>query len=515
VGLEKNPCLEEEMKIQVRKGSLPEHTTEAAVVTLFEGETGLTGIAALLNEKSGGLIEEILRRGDFTGRTNQTAVLYTRGDFPVKRIVVVGLGKRPDFSSDRLRGAFAKAAQKIRSLNIIEFSTSLNIGDMDFPLEQMTEAAVEGVVLGLYKFLPFKTVDREQDREVVGFTILAAEAETFKVIRSAAKTAEIISVAVNFARDIVSTPANEMTPSDLADKARESTKGKNICCTVLGAGRMKELGMNALLGVARGSDEPPRLILLEYRGGKKSGSVIALVGKGITFDSGGISIKPSEKMDQMKTDMAGGAAVIATVRAAAELGLPVNLIGIVPATENLPSGKAYKPGDILKSLSGQTIEIVTTDAEGRLILADALTYAGRYKPAAIIDLATLTGACIVALGDHVIGMMGTDDDLKREIRAAAELTGEKVWELPLWEEYHELIKGDAADYKNSGGRAGGAITAAAFLSKFTGGTPWVHLDIAGPAWLAKEKPYIPRGASGVGVRLLIQFLRNVYRMGNK
>jgi leucyl aminopeptidase len=284
---------------------------------------------------------------------------------------------------------------------------------------------------------------------------------------------------------------------------------------VLDAGQMKELGMNALLGVARGSDEPPQLIILEYRGGKKSSPVIALVGKGITFDSGGISIKPSDKMDQMKTDMAGGAAVIAAVRAAAELGLPVNLVGIVPATENLPGGKAYKPGDIFKSLSGQTIEVVTTDAEGRLILADALTYAGRYKPAAIIDLATLTGACIVALGDHVIGMMGTDDDLKREIRVAAELTGEKVWELPLWEEYHELIKGDAADYKNSGGRAGGAITAAAFLSKFTGGYPWVHLDIAGPAWLTKEKPYIPKGASGVGVRLLIQFLRNGHRMGKK
>ncbi|MCX5837144.1 MAG: leucyl aminopeptidase, partial [Deltaproteobacteria bacterium] len=450
--------VEEEMKIQVRKGSLAEHATEAAVVALFEGETGLTGVAALLDERSGGLIGEILRRGDFTGRTNEIAVLYTRGDLPVRRIVVVGVGKRPDFSPDRLRGAFARAAQQIRSLNISGFSTSLNIRNMDFPLERMAEAAVEGVILGLYQFLPFKTVDREQNREVTKFTILEKDEGAYKVIRVAAKTAEIISAAANFARDIVSTPANEMTPSDLANEARESAKGKNIRCTVLDAGQMRELGMNALLGVARGSDEPPQLIILEYRGGKKSSPVIALVGKGITFDSGGISIKPSEKMDQMKTDMAGGAAVIAAVRATAELGLPVNLVGIVPATENLPGGKAYKPGDILSSLSGRTIEVVTTDAEGRLILADALTYAGRFKPAAIIDLATLTGACIVALGDHVIGMMGTDDDLKREIREAAELTGEKVWELPLWEEYHELIKGDAADYKNSGGRAGGAIT---------------------------------------------------------
>jgi len=509
-------CMEVDMKIQVRKGSLAEHETEAAVATYFEGETGLEGPAALLDERSGGLIGEIIRFGDFTGRTNQISVIYTRGGGPVKRIVMVGLGKRADFTLERLRGAYAKAAQQIRSLNIGEFSSALHFRGIDLPLERMAEGVVEGVLLGLYRFLPFKTVDLEPtNHEIAGFTLLESDDAAYKAIRAGAKTAEIIAAAVSFARDIVSTPSNEMTPTDLANEARESAKGKNIRCTVLDAGQMKELGMNALLGVARGSQAPPQLIILEYRGGKKSSPVIALVGKGITFDSGGISIKPSEKMDQMKTDMAGGAAVIAAVRAAAELGLPLNLVGIVPATENLPGGNAYKPGDILTSLSGRTIEVVTTDAEGRLILADALTYAGRYKPAAIIDLATLTGACIVALGDHVIGMMGTDDELKQEIREAADLTGEKVWELPLWEEYHELIKGDAADYKNSGGRAGGAITAAAFLSKFTGDTPWVHLDIAGPAWLTKEKPYIPKGASGVGVRLLVQFLRNWYLIGKK
>jgi len=498
------------MKVQVRKGGLSEHATEAAVVALFEGEPGPDSVASLLGKECCSRIGEIIRMGDFQGRVNQTALLYTWG-LPAKRILVVGLGKRLDFSEDRLRGAFARAAQQIRALNITEFSTSLHIAGIDLPLERMAEAVVEGVILGLYRFLPFKTLDREQECEVTGFTILEPDDSAYKVIRTAVKTAEIIASAATYARDIVSTPSNEMTPSDLANEARESAKGKNIRCTVLDAGQMKELGMNALLGVSRGSDEPPQFIIMEYRGGKKSSPFVALVGKGITFDSGGISIKPSEKMDEMKTDMAGGAAVIATVRAAAELGLPVNLVGIVPATENLPGGKAYKPGDILKTMAGQTIEIVTTDAEGRLILADALTYAGNFKPAVIIDLATLTGACVVALGDHVIGMMGTDDDLKNEIRDAAERTGEKVWELPLWEEYSEQIKGDAADYKNSGGRAGGAITAAALLSKFTGDYPWVHLDIAGPAWLSKEKPYIPKGASGVGVRLLIQFLRNWYR----
>ena len=233
-----------------------------------------------------------------------------------------------------------------------------------------------------------------------------------------------------------------------------------------------------------------------------------LVGKGLTFDSGGISIKPSDKMEEMKSDMSGGAAVMGVIMATADLQLPLNIIGFIPATENMPGGTAYKPGDILKSYSGKTIEVLNTDAEGRLILADALAYASEFKPEAVIDVATLTGACIVALGDDVIGMLGTDDKLKSEIDRAAQTTGELVWELPLWEGYHELIKSDIADYKNSSGRSAGTITAAAFLSKFTGDAPWVHLDIAGPAWTNKEKTYIPKGASGVTVRLLVEFLRN-------
>ncbi|MHB8908748.1 MAG: leucyl aminopeptidase [Syntrophales bacterium] len=501
------------MKIQVRKGNLAEVPTQAAIIAHFEDDGCLGGAAAKLDKKSGGLIGEIISEGDVTGRLNRLGVIYPRGSIQAKRIVIVGLGKRIDFSLERVRGAYATAAQHVRSLNVSEMSTTLDFGAVDLPIDRLAEAAVEGVILGLYQFTPFKTIDREDIREISEFTILDTDEAAVKVIRAAAKAAEIIAGSVAFARDIVSTPGNEMTPTDLANEALQSARGKNIQCRILEAEEIRSLGMNALLGVAAGSEQPPKMIIMEYRGGKKSSPVIALVGKGLTFDSGGISIKPSEKMDQMKSDMAGGAAVIATVRAAAELGLPVNLVGIVPATENLPGGKAYKPGDILKTLSGKTVEVVTTDAEGRLILADALTYVGRYKPAVIIDLATLTGACIVALGDHVIGMMGTDVDLMREIREAAEFTGERVWELPLWEEYNELIKGDAADYKNSGGRAGGAITAAAFLEKFTGGYPWAHLDIAGPAWLTKDKPYCPKGASGVGVRLLVQFLRDWYKRG--
>ena len=498
------------MKILVLKGNLAETVTEAAVLAHFEGDATPGGVAAQLDRKSGGMIGKIITGGDFAGRLNEVALIYPREDLPAKRLVLVGLGKRVDFSLERLRGAFSKAAQHIRTLNVRELTTSIDWRGVNLPLDQATEAVVEGIILGLYRFARFKTIDRDETGELSTVTIMEEQESTAELIRTAAKTAGIIADAVLFARDIVSAPANEMTPARLAHEALESSRGRNIKCTILDQRELRELGMNALLGVASGSDEAPKFIIMEYHGGERSSPVIALVGKGLTFDSGGISIKPAEKMDQMKSDMAGGAAVIAAVRAAAELGLAVNLVGLVPAVENLPSGKAYKPGDILKSLSGQTIEVVTTDAEGRLIMADALTYAGRYKPAAIIDLATLTGACIVALGDHVAGMFGTDDELKREIREAADLTGERVWELPLWEEYDELIKGDTADFKNSGGRAGGAVTAAVFLSKFTGGYPWVHLDIAGPAWLAKDKPYIPKGASGMGVRLLVRFLRNWY-----
>jgi leucyl aminopeptidase len=299
-----------------------------------------------------------------------------------------------------------------------------------------------------------------------------------------------------------------MTPSIMAQKAREIARRKNVSCQVLDKDKMKEMGMNALLAVASGSNEDPKFIILEYAGGKKSAAPVVLVGKGLTFDSGGISLKPADKMDEMKTDMSGGAAVMGVIMAAADLQLPLNITALIPSTENMPSGNASKPGDIIKSYSGKTIEILNTDAEGRLILADALAYASEFKPAVVIDVATLTGACIVALGEDVIGMLGTDDKLKKEIERAAQTTGELVWELPLWERYHELIKSDIADYKNSGGRTAGTITAAAFLSKFVGDSPWVHLDIAGPAWISKDKTYIPKGASGVAVRLLVEFLRN-------
>jgi len=496
------------MKIEVKVCSPSSYRGEAIVVCHFEDSSKLDGAALELDRHSGGILGDLIKRGDFTGKLAQVSVVYTRGALPAYRVLLLGLGKKKDFDLEKARRAFAKAARSVRDLGLAEFAVCLDPAPGGAALEDMTEAAVEGVILGLYRFTQFKTAEENGPREIRRLIFLASDDREARRMKDAAAAAETVSKAVCFARDLVSTPSNEMTPTDMARRAREAAVSKKVRLTVLGDREMRRLGMHALLAVARGSMEPARFIILEYSGGRRGEKPYVIVGKGLTFDSGGISLKPPEKMEEMKADMSGGAAVLAVIKAAAELGLPLNLVGLVPATENLPGGRAYKPGDVLRSLSGQTIEVISTDAEGRLILADALTYAGRFKPRAIIDLATLTGACIIALGDDVIGMMGNDAGLKDGLRKAAGETGEKLWELPIWDDYAELIKSDVADMKNTGGRAGGAITAAVFLGKFVGDTPWVHLDIAGPAWLSKEKPYIPRGASAVGVRLLLRFLRD-------
>jgi len=317
----------------------------------------------------------------------------------------------------------------------------------------------------------------------------------------------VIAESTIMARDMVSSPGADMTPARVADKARELAKEFKLKVRVLERKQMETLGMGGLLGVASGSAQPPKFIIVEYRnGGRKP--FIALVGKTLTFDTGGISIKPAENMDKMKDDMAGGAAVLGALRTAAALKLPLNIVGLLPAAENMPGGRAYRPGDVLRTLSGQTIEIINTDAEGRLILSDALAYACRYKPAMIVDIATLTGACRIALGQEASGLLGSNDGLKQKMRAAGDITGERVWELPLWDGFYELIKSDIADMKNSGGRDGGTITAACLLSKFVQKYPWVHLDIAATAWTEKDRPYTPKGATGIGVRILTQFLRD-------
>lgn len=503
------------MKVRVEKGNAATFDCEALVVCHFEKNGRLSGTMERLDTLCSGMIGKLVKDGDFDGKYLQVAVLYTRGAIPAKRILLLGLGERKDLSLEKLRGAFSKAAGKVKELNLQKFAALFEMEGIHLEKYRMVEAAVEGIILGLYKFLAYKTTDRGIAKNPEEFVIIEPQKDAPSDLSAAAERARVISEAVCFVRDLVSTPSNEMTPSVLAYKAGAMNGHRKVSVKVLDKRAIEKLGMHAFLGVAKGSQEPAKFIIMRYDGSLKNNAPIVMVGKGITFDSGGISIKPSDKMDEMKTDMAGGAVVLGVMKAVSELRLPVNLVGLVPATENMPDGKAFKPGDILKSMSGQTIEIISTDAEGRLILADALTYAARFKPAAIVDVATLTGACIIALGEDVIGMMGTDDALKRMIQDAAEETGEKLWELPLWEEYHELIKSDIADVKNAGSRRGGAISAAAFLSRFVGNVPWVHLDIAGPALRSKDRPYIPKGASGIGVRLLVQFLSNWLEEKNK
>ncbi|MBI2116245.1 MAG: leucyl aminopeptidase [candidate division NC10 bacterium] len=357
-------------------------------------------------------------------------------------------------------------------------------------------------MLGLYRFARYKK-DIEDGREIAVLTILERDREKLRGMAEAVRRGRIVAEATNTARDLVNEPGNSLTPTELGRRARELARRARLRCRLLGPPELRRMGARALLGVARGSQEPPRLIVLEYRGGRRNGPHLGLVGKGITFDSGGISIKPAENMEAMKGDMAGAAAVLAATSAIARLQLPIHVTAVVPATENLPSGTALKPGDILRAMSGKTIEVINTDAEGRLVLADALHYARSRKVSHLVDVATLTGACVVALGTLNSGAFANNQPLLDTVVAAGRGAGERVWPMPMDVEYDELIKSDVAEIKNTGGRKGGAITAAKFLQHFVGETPWVHLDIAGTFETDKEKGYQVKGGTGVMVRTLV------------
>ncbi len=494
------------MEVKVEKSRPEKFPCELLLLFSFEFPEALAGPIQNVDLEWKGFISTLMKQGDFKGELFECRLCYTQGVLPAKRVVLTGLGKRGEFDLEKWRGAASKAGQFIRNSGIKQFAFQIESFD-GFSEEEFTESFVIGLLLGVYQFNEFKTLEREKIRAIEELILLGEKDEKTKRIGNGLKTGQIISEAVCLARDLVNGPSNEVTPSVLAEKARQIAKDQSMEIQVVEVSQAEAMGMGAFVAVAKGSQEPGKFIILEYNKGKGL-DTIALVGKGITFDSGGISLKPSENMDRMKEDMSGAAAVLATLEAASKLQLPLHLVGLLPATENLPSGKAYKPGDILKTLSGQTVEVISTDAEGRLILSDALTYSLRYQPKAIIDLATLTGACVVALGDYTIGLFGNDESLLKRIEEASARTREKVWRMPLWEEYFEYLKSDVADFKNVGTRAAGAIIGGIFLSKFIEKTPWAHLDIAGPASIEKERPYIPRGGTGVGVRLLLQLLKD-------
>jgi leucyl aminopeptidase len=494
------------MDIRVEKGKAEKYPCELLLLFSFEPPQPLEGSIQRMDVEWKGFISNLLEQGDFKGELFECRLLYPYGALPAKRILLTGLGKKGEFNLERWRGAASKAGQFIRDSGIKQFAFSINEFN-GFSKRELAESFVTGLLLGTYQFDEFKTHEKDKIKEIGEMVILGETAEEIQSLIDGVRIGKIISEAVCMARDLVNGPSNKVTPTVLADRAQQIAKDHAMEIQVFEMSQAEAMGMEAFVAVAKGSQEPGKFISLEYNKGKGL-DTIALVGKGITFDSGGISIKPSEKMERMKDDMSGAAAVMAAMQAASELQLPLHLVGIIPATENLPSGKAYKPGDILKTLSGQTVEVISTDAEGRLILSDALTYSLRYQPKAIIDLATLTGACVIALGDYISGLFGNDESLLKRIEEASGKTGEMVWKLPLWDEYFEFLKSDVADFRNVGTRSAGAIMGAIFLSKFVEKTPWVHLDIAGPASIEKDRPYIPRGGTGAGVRLLIQLLRD-------
>jgi leucyl aminopeptidase len=492
------------MEFTVKSIAIGQQRSTCAVVGVFEGQR-LSPSAQALDRLSHGYIVNILKGGDMKSAPGQTLCLYNVPRVNYDRVLLVRCGKQKELDGARYRKLLHGAASALAELGVkeaISFLPELEVRERD--LAWQLRQTVEVMRDAHYRFDRLKSKKAGNGApQLRRLTLNVAEADELDDARRAARQGQAIANAVALTKDLGNLPGNICTPSYLADEARKlAQRNPKLNVKILTEKEMTALKMGSLLSVARGSRQPPRLIVLSYHGGKRTDKPIVLVGKGITFDSGGISIKPAATMDEMKFDMCGAAAVLGTVTAAAEMALPLNVIAVVPSCENLPDGNASKPGDIVTSMSGQTIEILNTDAEGRLILCDALTYSERFKPRAVIDVATLTGACVVALGKQASGLFGNDEDLAQSLLRAGTQSGDRAWQLPLWEEYQEQLKSNFADMANVGAREGGAITAACFLSRYTKQYPWAHLDIAGTAWLSGSS----KGATGRPVPLLTQYL---------
>jgi leucyl aminopeptidase len=493
------------LEIKVIVGDIAQIEADAIVVNLFEGVEQPGGATAAVDKALDGAISSLISRGEIKGKFGEVTIVHTFGkprQVGAGIVAIAGLGKRQDFNVDKIRGVAGEFCRALRKSNCHKIATILHgagIGCIE--LEASAEAIAEGALLGLYSFTKYKKPEYEDIKEML---IVVREKGKVSILEPAIGKGKLVAEATNLARDMVNEPANYMTPSQMAEAAKEIASRYNLESKVFDQGDMEAMGMGALLGVAKGSNQPPKLITLRYKGDEHSEKAIGFLGKGITFDSGGISIKPSEGMSEMKDDMAGAAAVMTALGAIAQLKPKVNVIAIIPATENLPSGSALKPGDVLKAMNGKTIEVISTDAEGRLTLADALSYAVKQGLSPLVDLATLTGACRVALGTLYSGLFSNDQDLVDKVLRAAERTGERMWQMPMPEEYKEQNKSEIANVKNTGNRYGGAITAALFLTEFVDNTPWVHIDIAGTASSNKESGYTVKGATGVGVRTLVE-----------
>ncbi|HEX8979383.1 MAG TPA: leucyl aminopeptidase [Parasulfuritortus sp.] len=489
------------MEFSIKSRSPEKHKTGCAVVGVYE-QRKLAPAAKVLDQAADGALSKLLKRGDIDGKAGSTLLFHAPAGLACERILLVGLGKEKEVTDkaylDGVRAA-VKAVGATGAADAAFYLAEVPVGKraVGWKIEQAILAA--GDVL--YKFDRLKS-EKGNDKRPFHKMSLMVDAAEVKAAEAAAVHGQAIVNGMGLAKDLGNLPGNHCTPTYLADQAKTLAKANGLKIQVLEQKDMEKLGMGSLLSVAKGSDQPPKFIVMQYHGGAKADKPVVLVGKGITFDSGGISLKPAAEMDEMKYDMCGAASVLGTLQAVAEMKLPLNVVGLVPTCENLPSGNANKPGDIVTSMSGQTIEVLNTDAEGRLILCDALTYAERFEPAAVIDVATLTGACVIALGHVVSGLLANDDDLARAVYQAGEASGDRCWQLPLLDEYQDQLKSNFADMANIGGRPAGTITASAFLSRFAKKYKWAHLDIAGTAWKSGKD----KGSTGRPVPLLVHFL---------
>lgn len=490
------------MNIQLKTDTPLALQADSLILGLFEGTKTLPDSFQLIDRALGGTIAEAIARKEFKPELNETFVLP--GTRKAHRILLVGLGEAEKFTQDRLRQAIGSAMKAARDLR----AKRVSIAGFSLPSDrELVQAIVEGAELGLYTYEECQSKNNKDEPaprvEHLAILLPKVTAQAEAGLHAGIVTAE----AVNWVRDITNRPAGSLTPSDLAAEARAMAEPRGLKIKVLGKKELKAQGFGCLLAVNAGSTRPPAFIIIEYHGGKKGDKPYALVGKGLTFDAGGLCIKPSAGMLEMKSDMAGAAAVLGAIRVLADLRVPVNVVGLISSTENMPGPTAYKPGDILKNYGGLTVEVVDTDAEGRVVLSDALAYADRnYDPRATIDLATLTGSIIVALGPHVTGLFSNDSAIADRLYQAGQKTGERVWPMPMWDAYTDRIESDIADVKNSDHSKADCIAAAKFLEKFAGKRPFAHLDIAGPSWIDDDRPYELKGATGHGVRLLVEFL---------
>jgi leucyl aminopeptidase len=498
------------MEIQTSAGGFAGLDVQALAVAVFKDERADEGFLKELDAAAGGLVGSVLESEEMKGKEGETVYLHLPAGPSgpkAKRLLLVGVGERSDYRAAQVSQFAGAAVRALRSRNVK--AVGLVARPEGVEAEAAASAAVEGAVIGLYEPDKYRTIDKEE-RAVERLVVVSGGADD-AALRRGAERGRIVGESVNFTRDLANEPGAYMTPTIMAERAQEIANEFGLEIDVLDQARMEQEGMGALLSVARGSDEPPKMMVLTYMpDGKQSvedgEDFLALVGKGITFDTGGISIKPSENMELMKYDMTGGATVLGVMRAVAQLKPPIPVLGVVPSSENMPSGKATKPGDVVRAMTGKTIEVINTDAEGRLILADAVAYAKKLGATRVIDMATLTGAVSIALGDVNTGILGTDQQLIDEVIESGREVGEKFWQLPLDKEYSKQIKSDIADIKNVGGRKAGTITAAAFIKEFADGISWAHLDIAGTAWGDEAKPFRSKGPTGVAVRTLLNFV---------